>query len=78
MTHLGCPGCRLRFTPAAAAYLAACPQCGLPPRFRGAEEMLGFRLFVLEDEPRELPEAVAVSIPIPQTIAIPQPGDGSS
>jgi len=40
--------------------------------------MLGFRLFVLEDEPRELPEAVAVSIPIPQTIAIPQPGDGSS
>jgi hypothetical protein len=29
----------------------------------GAEGVLGFRLFVLEDAPRELPEAVAVSIP---------------
>jgi len=63
---VGCPSCRLRFTAAAAAYLAACPQCGQPPQsIPGPEAAVGFRLFVVEDGPRELPEAVAVSIPIP-------------
>ena len=65
MTHVGCPSCRLRFTAAAAAYLVACPECGRPPQpIAGAEGVVGFRLFVLEDALPELPEAVAVSIPV--------------
>ena len=71
--HVGCPSCRLRFTPAAAAYLVTCPECGRPPQpIAGAEAVVGFRLFDVEDGPRELPEAVAVSIPIPD------PGPGRS
>lgn len=66
MTHVGCPICSLRFTAAAAAYLVACPECGRPPQsIGGAEAVVGFKLFVLEDVPHELPEAIAVSIPIP-------------
>lgn len=66
MTHVGCPSCSLRFTTAAAAYLVACPECGRPPQpIGGAEAVVGFKLFVVEDVPQELPEAVAVSIPIP-------------
>jgi hypothetical protein len=56
----------LRFTAAAAAYLVACPKCGRPPKaIAGAQGLVGFKLFVLEDAPEVLPEAVAVSIPIP-------------
>jgi len=67
MTHLGCPSCRLRFTAAAAAYLVGCPQCGQPPQaIAGAEGVVGFRLFVLEDVPTELPQAVPVSIRVPE------------
>ena len=63
MTHLCCTSCRLRFTAAAAAYLVACPQCGRPPQpIVGAEGVVGFSLFLPEDAPREMPEAVAVSI----------------
>ncbi len=63
MTHVGCPSCRLRFTAAAAAYLVACPQCGRQPEpIAGAEAVVGFRLFVVEDVPRDLPEAVCVSM----------------
>ena len=66
MTHVGCPSCRLLFTPPLAAYLVACPECGRPPRpIAGAAGVLGFRLFVVEDDPQQMPEAVAVSIPIP-------------
>jgi hypothetical protein len=73
MTHVGCPNCRLRFTAVAAAYLGACPECGRPPQpIASAEGVVGFRLLLPEDLPRELPEAVAVSIPIPD------PGAGSS
>ncbi len=65
MTHIACPSCRLRFTPAAAAYLLACPECGRPPQpILAAEGLLGFRVFVPEDVPQEFPEAVAVSISI--------------
>ena len=65
MTHVGCPSCRLRFTAAAAAYLVACPECGRPPQqIAGAEGLVGFRLFVVEDVPGEMPEAVAVSIQV--------------
>jgi hypothetical protein len=66
MTHIGCPGCRLRFTTDLPADLVACPECGQPPQLiAGAEGVLGFRLFVVEDVPAALPEAVAVAIPIP-------------
>jgi hypothetical protein len=73
MTHLCCRDCRLRFTAAPAAHLVACPECGEPPqRLAGLEESVGFRLFRLEDVPHSLPEAIAVSIPIPD------PGQGRS
>jgi predicted amidophosphoribosyltransferase len=66
MTQVCCPDCRLRFTPAATAHLAACPECGEPlQRQAGMDGMVGFRLFRLEDVPHALPEAVAVSIPVP-------------
>jgi hypothetical protein len=66
MTHVGCPNCRLRFTGAASAYLVACPECGQPPHaIADAQSVVGFRLFVVEDVPREQPEAVAVAIPVP-------------
>ena len=66
MTHIGCPNCRLRFPPAAAAYLVACPECGRAPQpIAGAEGAVGFRVFIVKDPPQELPEAVAVSLPVP-------------
>lgn len=66
MTHLCCPNCRLRFTPAAAAYIAGCPECGEPPRQLSSEGALGFRLVGPEDLPIDLPEAIAASIPAPE------------
>lgn len=65
MTHLCCPHCRLRFTPAAGAYLLACPKCGAPPQSSRLQDAVGFRVFRLEDVPPSLPEAIAVSLPIP-------------
>jgi hypothetical protein len=65
MTHLCCPNCRLRFTPAAAAYLDACPGCGEPPQRSSLQGAVGFRVFRLVDIPHPLPQAVAVSIPGP-------------
>jgi hypothetical protein len=66
MTHVCCPRCRLRFTAAASAYIAACPECGEPPQQITSESALGFRLVGPEDLPIELPQAVAVSIPLPE------------
>jgi hypothetical protein len=65
MTHVGCPTCRLRFTSVAAAHLIACPECGQSPQPIAAADIVGFRLFTPEALPHELPEAVAVSIPVP-------------
>jgi hypothetical protein len=66
MTHVGCPCCQLRFTSATAALLVACPECGRPPQLIGAaEHVVGFRLFIPADAPNALPEAIAVSIPVP-------------
>jgi hypothetical protein len=63
MTNLCCPRCRLRFTPAAAAYIVACPECGDPPQpIVGREHTLCFLLVGPEDLPHELPYATAVSI----------------
>jgi hypothetical protein len=69
MTHAGCPSCRLRFSAAEAAYLLVCPECARPLESIGrAEGIVGFRLFTLDDGPRELPQAEAVSIRIPDPL----------
>ncbi len=73
MTHACCPPCRLRFTPAAAAYITACPECGESPQpIARLELILGFRLVGPEDLPNELPYATALSI------ALPEPGGARS
>jgi hypothetical protein len=72
MSHACCPECRLRFTPAVAAYLAACPECGEPLRASSLRGAVGFRIFRVEDVPRPLPRAVAVSVPVPGP---PAPGE---
>lgn len=73
MTHTCCRDCRLRLAPADAPHLVTCPECGEPLQtLAGLDELLGFRLFRLEDVPHSLPEAVAVSVPIPD------PGGGRS
>jgi hypothetical protein len=67
MTHPCCPRCRLRFTPAAAAYIIACPECGDSPQTMASlERTLGFRLVGPEDLPHKLPYATAVSITLPE------------
>lgn len=67
MTHVCCPNCRLRFTPAAAAYITACPECGNSPQPAASlERTVGFRLVGPEDLPHELPYATAVSITSPK------------
>ncbi len=69
VTHLCCPACRLRFTPAAAAYVIACPECGDPPQpIDSLELTFGFRLIGPEDLPYELPYAIA------RSVALPKPG----
>jgi hypothetical protein len=66
MTQLCCPRCWLRFTPAAAAYIGECPECGGSLQPSSLEGIVGFRIFRFEDVPQSLPQAVAVSIPIPE------------
>lgn len=61
MTHLCCPNCRLRFAPAAAASITACPECGdLPQPATSLERTVGFRLVGPQDLSHELPHATAV------------------
>lgn len=72
MTHVCCPSCRLRFTPAAAAHLVACPECGAPPQpIPSAERALGYRLISDDDRSDALPQAVAVAMPVPAPSAKP-------
>ncbi len=67
MTRLCCPRCRLRFTPAAAAYITACPECRESPQpITRLERTLGFRLVGPEDLPDELPCTTAGSISSPE------------
>jgi hypothetical protein len=67
MTLVCCPPCRLRFTPAAAAYIIACPECGHSPQpIASLERTIGFRLVGPEDLPHELPHANAASTTIPE------------
>jgi hypothetical protein len=64
--HLCCAHCRLRFTPAAAAYVTVCPECGDTPQpIASLELTFGFRVLGPEDLPHELPFATAVSIALP-------------
>jgi hypothetical protein len=71
-THLCCSRCRLRFTPAAAAYIIACPECGDSPQpIASLDRTFGFRLVGPEDLPHELPCATAVSITFPEPGARP-------
>jgi len=65
--HVCCAPCRLRFTPAAAACIVACPECGasLQPIER-LELTFGFRVIGPEDLPHELPYATAVSVALPR------------
>lgn len=66
MTHACCPNCRIRFTPAAAAHLNACPACGESVQYLDSlAGAVGYRLFRLEDDTRRLPEAIEVRMPIP-------------
>jgi hypothetical protein len=66
MAHLCCPDCRLRFTPAASAYISSCPECGTQPQQITSEGAVGFRLVGPEDLPIDLPEAIAASLPPPE------------
>jgi hypothetical protein len=69
MTHALCPNCRLRFTPAAAAYREACPVCGEPPvTGAAAEAAVGSRLFTEADLVAVSPmdAAAALSLPDPR------------
>jgi hypothetical protein len=63
MSYVCCSPCRLRFTPAGAAYITACPECGNSPQpIATLERTLGFRLVGPEDLPHELPRASAIAI----------------
>lgn len=66
MTRLCCAHCRLRFTPAVAACLGECPECGRSLQPSTLEDIIGFRVFRFEDVPQSLPQAVAVSIALPE------------
>lgn len=68
MTHACCANCRIRLTPATSAYVAACPVCGEPLQpLNEPSAAMGYRLFAFEDAPYELPEAIEVSMPIPDS-----------
>jgi hypothetical protein len=62
--RLCCPGCRLRFSPA-AAQLQACPDCGEPLRARSLPDLVGFGLFRPDADALPLPHAAAASISVP-------------
>jgi hypothetical protein len=65
MTRVSCPSCRLRFTPAAAAILAICPECRRDLRAVGsAEALVGHRLFAPIDALPALPTAAEMALPI--------------
>jgi hypothetical protein len=73
LTNLCCAPCRVRFTPAVAAYILACPECGDPPQpIARLELTFGFRLIGPEDLPQALPYAMARSVALP----VPEPRPG--
>ena len=72
MIHLCCPHCRLRFSADAAAHLGACPDCGEPLQASSLQDTVGFRLVSLEAGPPSMPQAVAVSIAMPDPSGAPR------
>lgn len=64
MTRISCPGCRLRFARATAAYLTACPSCGGPLQRITAEQSIGLHLFSDDDGPDPLRQAAAAVLPV--------------
>lgn len=67
LTRFCCPRCQLRFTPAAAAYITACPECRHSPEpITSLQRTLGFRLVGPEDLPDELPYPTTGSITFPE------------
>ena len=66
MTRACCHSCQLRFTPAAAASLAACPVCDVPlDRADRAGALLGYRLQTQDDPLPELPAVIAAALAVP-------------
>ena len=65
ITRLCCPDCRLRLTPADAAQLAGCPECGEPLQAFSLRDTVGFGLFGADELPASLRQAVAMAIPLP-------------
>lgn len=66
MTHVSCPGCRLRFGADTAAYLVACPCCGelLQTQCRPGD-VLGYQLHRPAEDSSSFAEAIAVALPTP-------------
>ncbi|MEP6952717.1 MAG: hypothetical protein ABI950_01495 [Solirubrobacteraceae bacterium] len=66
MTRACCHSCQLRFTPAAAASVVACPICDQPlDRTARAGTLLGFRLHDAGDALPELPGVIAAALAAP-------------
>jgi hypothetical protein len=77
MTHTSCPACRIRFTPAVASALAGCPHCGKPLHTSADPlDVVGFRLFRLQDVPHPGPDAIAVSVALPDPATLRSSPDG--
>ncbi len=75
MSHLCCPICEVRFSPAAATYLMECPDCGGPPvPVENLRSVVGFRLEQVESIPDVLSEVLAVPFAIPPYDGIRGPG----
>jgi hypothetical protein len=66
MTRSCCPSCRVRFIPAAAAILSACPTCGGPLHEAAtAGELLGYRLDTDDGPAAALAAALASALDNP-------------
>ena len=77
MTHVVCPGCRLRFAPVAAAYREACPKCGRSPQpVVSAGRILGFRLYTSAGDLDGLPEALSAAMAVPVEVLGPDDSAG--
>ena len=66
MTRACCHSCQLRFTPAAATALTACPICDVPlDRTARAAAVMGYRLQLEGDPLPELPAVIAAALVAP-------------
>jgi hypothetical protein len=78
MTRSCCPSCRLRFSRATAAHLAACPFCAQPLELFPASAALGFKRIAVDGLASADPldaQAIAVSV----ALQVPQdPAPGAS